>query len=468
MHVTTVQQCPELLVNLASGRALPRELQRELESFFGVSFQDVRVHVGPEPLALGARAFAAGSHLFFAPGCFQPDTAPGRHLIAHELTHVLQQRAGRVPQESLRVPTLVDEPALEAEAEHAAQAFVLGQRLPASVSAHVPQPRPSRSLVLQAAKVNLKDSTKTSSNLFSKNEYEKYLYDFKLIQTWLTDKSYFVPALKALDGELARSTDAKKKLTNILLRREQFYGINISGAPIYTDVLSGPEFVSMNRKGVLPKDHVTAEHGEFTHRLHWYIVLYNATSGFIKQPSTVFYNSVINLLKKTTMSAYKPPKAGWPTLQGTTDGYETTTFSMWEALFDRRPFAGQYSLEEDWLTCPEMFTALLVPLSVDFNKFYRDIQGTWTLRKIAPRLSAEITQRYQKRQQEIKDHGGSQASWARWYAEKKSQPVQVKIDFKPNSSELAVDIKLSNYELLEYDDKEKGKVTSKAVLVRRS
>jgi hypothetical protein len=301
-----------------------------------------------------------------------------------------------------------------------------------------------------------------------KNEYEKYLYDYKLIQTWLTDPDHFVPALEFLNSELAKSKDTNKKLTNVLLKREQFYGINREGAPIYTAVLGGPEFVAMNRKGVLPKDHVTPDHGEFTHRLHWYIVLYKATQGFIKQPSATFYNSVLNLLMKTTQATYKPPKEGWPVLEGTKDGLETTSLSMWEALFDRRPFPGLYTLAEDWLTCPEMFTALLVPKDVEFNPFYRKAQGSKTLTRVAPALSAEITKRYNKRRGEIKDHGGTQASWSEWYTKKKAQEIQLKIVPKVGvEDEVEVQLKVSDYELLEYDDKTKGKTQSKAVLVHR-
>ena len=42
--------------------------------------------------ALGAAAFTVGENVYFAAGRFRPDTMPGRSLIAHVLTHVLQQR----------------------------------------------------------------------------------------------------------------------------------------------------------------------------------------------------------------------------------------------------------------------------------------------------------------------------------------------------------------------------------------
>ncbi|REG22893.1 uncharacterized protein DUF4157 [Archangium gephyra] len=446
---------------------MPEALRRDLEAFFGAGFADVRVHEGPRALAFQSLALAAGSELFFAPGCFQPDTAPGRHLIAHELAHVLQQRAGRVPHDGSEGPCLVEDPALEAEANRAANAFVSGRRLPDVHLLGSPAPRPAGRVVLQPAKVKLVDPKQTTRSPF-KNEYEKYLYDYTLIQTWLTDKAYFVPALKALDAELARSADTQKKLTNVLLKREQFHGLNREGAPIYTAVLSGPEFVAMNKKGVLPKDHVTPDHGEFTHRLHWYIVLHNATKGFTKQPASVFYNGVLPLLMKTTQRVYKPPKENWPILEGTKDSRETDTLSMWEALFDRRPFPGLYSIQEDWLTCPEMFTALLVPKEVEFNNYYRNLQGKETLTDVAPLLSAEVTRRYVKRQSELKEHGNSQGAWAAWYSQKKAQDLKTKIVPKLGvDNAFEVQFSPPDYKPLEVQDKVKGKVESKAVLVRK-
>ena len=64
----------------------------------GSDLGDVRVHTGATAArsaqALNARAYTVGSDVHFGAGQFQPDTQAGRHLIAHELTHVLQQRQG--------------------------------------------------------------------------------------------------------------------------------------------------------------------------------------------------------------------------------------------------------------------------------------------------------------------------------------------------------------------------------------
>jgi len=47
-----------------------------------------------ERLARDAFAFTVGSEIFFRAGAYQPRSAPGQRLLAHELTHVAQQRTG--------------------------------------------------------------------------------------------------------------------------------------------------------------------------------------------------------------------------------------------------------------------------------------------------------------------------------------------------------------------------------------
>jgi hypothetical protein len=88
-----------------------------MESFFGASFADVRVHVGPQAAAIGALAFTQGTHIHFAPGQYNPASPQGQQILGHELTHVVQQRAGRVRNPFGSGVAVVQDVALEAEAE---------------------------------------------------------------------------------------------------------------------------------------------------------------------------------------------------------------------------------------------------------------------------------------------------------------------------------------------------------------
>jgi hypothetical protein len=66
-------------------------------SSFGVDFSNVNIHTDPEAISmnreLGAQAFTHGNDIYFNSGMYDTDSAGGRQLLAHELTHVIQQGA---------------------------------------------------------------------------------------------------------------------------------------------------------------------------------------------------------------------------------------------------------------------------------------------------------------------------------------------------------------------------------------
>jgi len=99
------------------GWQLPTVVREKMEAAFGADFSDVRVHVGPEAHAIGAIAFTWGSNIHFAPGQYSPHTHHGQELLAHELAHVVQQRAGRVRNPYGQGTAVVQDASLEAEAD---------------------------------------------------------------------------------------------------------------------------------------------------------------------------------------------------------------------------------------------------------------------------------------------------------------------------------------------------------------
>ncbi len=82
------------------GEALPAGTGSFMESRFGQDFSGVRIHRDAQADTLArsvdARAFTVGSDIFFARAQYQPESSEGRHLLAHELTHVVQQSPGLV------------------------------------------------------------------------------------------------------------------------------------------------------------------------------------------------------------------------------------------------------------------------------------------------------------------------------------------------------------------------------------
>jgi hypothetical protein len=90
-------------INRARGRgqALDSAVQKQMGESMGHDFSGVRVHTSAEAdelnRQLSARAFATGQDIFFRQGEYNPGSGNGRELVAHELSHVVQQGTGRVP-----------------------------------------------------------------------------------------------------------------------------------------------------------------------------------------------------------------------------------------------------------------------------------------------------------------------------------------------------------------------------------
>jgi hypothetical protein len=103
----------------ALGQSMPEALQQKMEGAFGADFSDVRIHAGStRAMELGARAYTQGSDIHVAPGQPANDTRQGQELLGHELTHVVQQRAGRVQATTQMKGVAVNaERGLEAEAD---------------------------------------------------------------------------------------------------------------------------------------------------------------------------------------------------------------------------------------------------------------------------------------------------------------------------------------------------------------
>ncbi|NJR62821.1 MAG: DUF4157 domain-containing protein [Cyanobacteria bacterium CRU_2_1] len=77
------------------GNPLPRKTRSAMESAFGRDLSDVQIHTDRESVQmnreLNAQAFTHGKDIYFNQGKFDPESSMGKHLLAHELTHVMQQ-----------------------------------------------------------------------------------------------------------------------------------------------------------------------------------------------------------------------------------------------------------------------------------------------------------------------------------------------------------------------------------------
>jgi hypothetical protein len=157
-----------------AARPLPEAVRSTYERAYGADLSAVRLHVNQQPRAIGAQAYTLGDAVAVDPAAYRPHSSEGTRLLGHELAHVLQQRAGRVP-----VPAhgaVQDDPALEAEADHmAAAASRVGAVPPAGAQADSPgaagaMPQDTTSPPAQAAGLH-------PSDLDEENDLDELLGD---------------------------------------------------------------------------------------------------------------------------------------------------------------------------------------------------------------------------------------------------------------------------------------------------
>ena len=86
----------QLSQSSGGGKPMGNDVRSFMEPRFGTDFGNVRIHTGSSAVqmnqTLGSLAFTSGRDIYFNSGKYNPDTQSGKSLLAHELTHVIQQR----------------------------------------------------------------------------------------------------------------------------------------------------------------------------------------------------------------------------------------------------------------------------------------------------------------------------------------------------------------------------------------
>jgi peptidoglycan hydrolase-like protein with peptidoglycan-binding domain len=97
--ITTQKLDNKIETSSGKGVPLPDKPRREMENAMGANFSEVSIHTDMDAVemnkALGAQAFTHGRDIYFNSGKFRPEDANGKRLLAHELTHVIQQGAAK-------------------------------------------------------------------------------------------------------------------------------------------------------------------------------------------------------------------------------------------------------------------------------------------------------------------------------------------------------------------------------------
>lgn len=101
-HRSFVPPSTEININASKGKgqSLPKSTQQEMEMFFESDLSEVQVHTGAEAVQMseeiGAKAFTHEQDIYFGENAYDPSSVEGKKLIAHEVTHTLQQTGERV------------------------------------------------------------------------------------------------------------------------------------------------------------------------------------------------------------------------------------------------------------------------------------------------------------------------------------------------------------------------------------
>ena len=94
------------------GSSLPKGVKSQMESGFGTDFSSVRLHTDSNAAQMskniGAQAFTHGNDVYFNEGKYQPESDSGKHLLAHELTHTVQQGASMQKSRVQKVEDSID------------------------------------------------------------------------------------------------------------------------------------------------------------------------------------------------------------------------------------------------------------------------------------------------------------------------------------------------------------------------
>lgn len=171
-HEISSETAPIQLKSSNQGNTLPTAIRNKMEESFKTDFTDVRIHQGPEAKSIGALAFTQGNNIYFQPESYNPQSISGQTLLGHELTHVVQQRAGRVSSQSqLGGLSMNTDSALEAEADrlgaraaHGKGAEVDGAGLGIQQQAAVVQQNKQETTVAEkSAKKEHKEETKNTT-----------------------------------------------------------------------------------------------------------------------------------------------------------------------------------------------------------------------------------------------------------------------------------------------------------------
>jgi len=209
-----------------SGKSLDADLQAKMGQAMGADFSGVKVHTDSQSDQLNqsiqAKAFTTGQDVFFRQGAYEPSSQGGQELIAHELTHVVQQNGGVLQQKSLNNTPEISHTGLQKQSNHPSTMIYL-QRMPLSLDVRKDLGAPKKDGKRAFTGKVVPEGTKYKAVLKALQDYETYIGQNFVA----TDKPALRQQMVAVDKLLQDIYDAMsvyrgtKKKAKYMIRRKQ-------------------------------------------------------------------------------------------------------------------------------------------------------------------------------------------------------------------------------------------------------
>ncbi|MGY2012130.1 eCIS core domain-containing protein [Nocardia gipuzkoensis] len=204
----------------AGGQPLPLATREFMQARLGCDFGSVRIHTdrGAADLSshIQALAFTTGEHIFFADGQYNPGRTTGRHLLAHELVHVIQQRVEHTPHSMLGRTVYGSD---VTEDTPASGVVVQRQAAPATVG-HADVPTAQDEEEFNQLKGRIITNDKMTTPIATVGDYVTYRHTFfgsrtaYEVEAAIADTEFdaMQPSIRDRIGQKKESTAAKKVL----------------------------------------------------------------------------------------------------------------------------------------------------------------------------------------------------------------------------------------------------------------
>jgi len=227
-------EAPTAMGGSGEGAPLDAETRSFMESRFERDFSDVRVHTDARAAeaakSIKAQAFTTGRDVYFGTGQYTPGTDAGRRLLAHELTHVVQQSSGAVAPGAAKL--VIDTPGdpLEQEADRAVDAItngrppmILGQSSSALIHRKEGEAEPPAGATFEIPPEKGKDAEALYKSVLAQKKVLTVRGDRDaepdeagepLFQTWLKQKGLTKEEMTFVDANRPKRTkEAEKRCT---------------------------------------------------------------------------------------------------------------------------------------------------------------------------------------------------------------------------------------------------------------